>query len=301
MLFARPKRRKGIITDRKQLEQIFQHLAITVEQMSEGIAVVDAGGVVHFINTAWAQMHGYDSSSELLEKDIDTFYVQKAPMGRIEFCFEQARKRTVYCVTRLHRRVDGSTFPTRTKVIALHDETGEINGFMILAMDITRAAMAEAELADMTRKVEQLQNELQTLDNQCNQGKQKQNLLQEKLSQMRAENLKFQQQAAVHSESQQQWSERDRQLDDKMAELLAENEELQSANIVLEDSKQSLHAMVEQLTTANEEMQGRLGRPEFDSDSFDEDGDYSSRNLGDRALFDSEKLKSLANLAKRLS
>jgi len=295
MFFRKPTKQKGMITERKQLEQILQHLAIGVEQMTEGLAVVDPDGIIHFINTAWAKMHGYENSSDLLEKQIDTFCAKKAPMGRIAFCLEQARKRTVYCVTQLHIRTDGSTFPTRTKVIALRDEKAQINGFMVFALDITKAALTEEELTDTARRAEQLQK---TLQDQSNDYKQKQNQLQQKLTQLRTENLKLQQQEAIQSETQQQWEQRHSQLDNEAAELLEENSELQCRISVLEDSERSLSVMVEQLTASNEQMQ-QLNQPEFNADTFEID-EGSCKGLDGTDLFDTGKIKALADFAKRL-
>jgi len=294
MLPRKPKRKKGIITNHRQLKQVLQHLAIAIEQMTEAIAVVDSEGVVHFINTAWAMMHGYESSSELLEKEIDTFCAKKAPMGRIKFCMEEAKKRMFYCTTQLHVRTDGSTFPAKTKVISLRDEGGEIDGFIVLVMDITKAALAEEELTDTVRTVEQLRSHVRTIDAQCNQDKQKQNQLQQKLGQVRVENLKLQQQVAIQSENQQQWEERHDQLDSQAADLLAENEGLQSTISTLEDSERSLRVMVEQLNAEKEQMQSRVVCPEF------EEGDDYCRGLEDENLFDPERLKSLADMARRL-
>lgn len=296
MFFRKPKKQKGIITERRQLEQILQHLAIAVEQMTEGIAVVDPDGIVHFINTAWAKMHGYEDSSYLLEKQIDTFYAKKAPMGRVAFCLEQARKTSLYCATQLHKRNDGSTFPTRTKVMALRDETGQINGFMIFALDITKAALIEEELTDTSRRAEQLKSQLQ---DQSEYSRQKQNELQQRLRQIRTENLKLQQQVAIQSETQQQWEQRHDQLDNEADELLEENSELQSKISMLEDAEISLTAMVEQLTVANEQMQLTLSQPEFDVDTFDA-GNDCSKGLGNGDLFDTGKIKALADFAKKL-
>src|SRR5210317_2224507 len=141
MLFGRKKR--AIFDDPGQVEQMLQHLGRISEQMDEGIVIVDNKGVVHFANTAWATMHGYKTSGELLEKSITFFHTQEQMKNEYRPFVEQSKRRDKYRAELSRVRADGTTFISRTKMVVLKDRRGRYNGLMIYAMDITEAKKTE--------------------------------------------------------------------------------------------------------------------------------------------------------------
>ena len=67
----------SIIAANKQAEQTRWYLTVVAELAMEGIIVVDLDGAIQFINMAWATMHGYEDSKELIGKQISIFHTNK--------------------------------------------------------------------------------------------------------------------------------------------------------------------------------------------------------------------------------
>ena len=62
-----------IATDR-QIEQILQQITVAPQQAADGIAVADWAGVIRFVNSSWAIMHGYKTIDQLIGKHISAFH-----------------------------------------------------------------------------------------------------------------------------------------------------------------------------------------------------------------------------------
>jgi len=52
-------------------------LSSAVEQSSEGMAIADLEGNLMYVNPAWAEMHDYDSSEELIGRSLKIFHNQE--------------------------------------------------------------------------------------------------------------------------------------------------------------------------------------------------------------------------------
>ena len=72
--------------------QLLRHLGMFVQLAEEGIAALDMKGVLHFVNRAWASMHGYETSNELLGKNINLFYTKERMKSEIAPFMEQTRR-----------------------------------------------------------------------------------------------------------------------------------------------------------------------------------------------------------------
>jgi len=134
---------KTAIVERKQVGQLLRHLGTITEQACEGIIVVDLKGVLHFVNTAWAKMHGYETGNELLGKQIGTFHTPEQMKNKVIPLSEQAKRDGSSTGTVIHLRKDGTKFTTRVKMGLLADEQGDTNGLIIYVIDITEFGQRE--------------------------------------------------------------------------------------------------------------------------------------------------------------
>ena len=74
MAFRKPSKVRINTADHKQLTQLLSHLGMIAEQADNGIVLVGLEGIIHFVNSAWARMHGYQNCTELLGKSIGQFH-----------------------------------------------------------------------------------------------------------------------------------------------------------------------------------------------------------------------------------
>jgi len=133
------------ITDRKRMEHELRRLAMIAEQAAEGIALADLDGKLQFVNHAWARMHGYESGSELVGKDLSIFHTDEQ-MKTDVIPFNVTVKRQGHHVGEVgHARRDGTIFPTHMSVVVLKDEQGEPYGLAAFVEDITHRKRAEEE------------------------------------------------------------------------------------------------------------------------------------------------------------
>ena len=120
------------IDQRQRLEgELQQHREVA----TKGIAVVDLGGTVHYVNQGWVEMHGYSSKAELIGKPISAFHTSEQWESEVTPFIEEAKHRGQLCGPIEHIRNDGGTLPTETTMIRLGSEEGGSIGFIVFAKD----------------------------------------------------------------------------------------------------------------------------------------------------------------------
>ncbi|MDA3834619.1 MAG: PAS domain S-box protein, partial [Spirochaetales bacterium] len=141
------------ISERKQMEEKLRRLARAVEQSIDGIAVADMDGNIEFVNSAWAQMHGY-KTEELTGKHLKIFHTTEQFHTDVNTFNDQVMKNGSHQGEVGHVRKDGSVFPTWMTTTLLKDEENRPIGLLGIARDITDRKQAEAELRTTLEKVE---------------------------------------------------------------------------------------------------------------------------------------------------
>ena len=141
------------ISERKQMEEELRRLARAVEQSSEGIAVADMDGNIEFVNSAWAQMHGY-RPDEVLGKHLKIFHTTEQLLTDVNPFNDLVMKNGSHQAEVGHARKDGSTFPTRMTATLLKDDDGNPIGLLGIVRDITERKQAESALKITLEKVE---------------------------------------------------------------------------------------------------------------------------------------------------
>ncbi|MBZ5529283.1 MAG: PAS domain S-box protein [Acidobacteriia bacterium] len=144
---------KQDITQRKQAEERAAWLAQVVENSSEMIAIGDSDLRITFANRAYLQALGY-SEKEVLGKLLPSF---QSPCNRPSLTEEietATSEQSGWKGEVLHRRRDGTDFPTLLSTGLLKDNEGHLLGVFGSALDISERKRAEEELresADRTR------------------------------------------------------------------------------------------------------------------------------------------------------
>ena len=94
-----------IIASYKKLEQSLRTLTMIVQQTDEAIAATDFDGTFQYVNNAWANMHGYETAKELIEKNINICHAEEQMENEVAPFIEEAKKkRTAYRAHRTHKK-----------------------------------------------------------------------------------------------------------------------------------------------------------------------------------------------------
>ncbi len=142
------------ISERKQVEEKLRRLAMIAEQAYEGIAFADLEGVIQFANQAWAQMHGYKTTEELIGKNFTLFHTEEQIQTEVIPFNEEVLKTGVNKGEMGHVRKDGTIFPTEMKVSLFRTDQSEPIGFIAFATDITERKEAETRLKQAKEEAE---------------------------------------------------------------------------------------------------------------------------------------------------
>ena len=97
----------NIITAHKRLEQMLWHLVMIADQADEGIAMLDLNGTLQFVNPAWAAMHSYNTTNELVGKHISVFHTEEQMIADVTPFIEETKHRGRLAGPAEHMRRDG--------------------------------------------------------------------------------------------------------------------------------------------------------------------------------------------------
>jgi PAS domain S-box-containing protein len=145
------------ITEQKEAEEALFRLERAVEQSIDGIAIPDLDGNIQFVNSAWAQMHGY-SVEELLGKHLSIFHTEEQLQEDVIPFNKRVMEVGAHQGEVGHVRKDGTTFPTWMTTTLLKDEKGNPVGLVGTARDITEQKRLEQAVQEsLERRGRQVQ------------------------------------------------------------------------------------------------------------------------------------------------
>ncbi len=134
------------VTERNKAEERLQRLAMIADQVGEGVVVSDLDGVLQFVNTAWARMHGYESGSELVGEHLSIFHSPEQMKTDVIPFNKKVKLKGCNAGEVRHIRVDGAKFPTEMTVTRFKNEQGKPIGLLAFAIDINDRKKAEEAL-----------------------------------------------------------------------------------------------------------------------------------------------------------
>ena len=130
---------------------------IVLDQMADGIIIVDAAGRLRWMNPAAMRMHGrpvrdlpreeWSRSYDLLRTDGTPYPSEESPLARALMCREVVDEEWIV------RRPDGALVRLRGSAAPLGDEHGDVLGAVVVMRDVTeRARLVQALHAETTAK-----------------------------------------------------------------------------------------------------------------------------------------------------
>ncbi len=156
------------ITDRKKAEEDIRLMSSAVEQTSDGIAVTDLKGNLLYLNSAFAQAHGYDCD-ELVGKNLSVFHTPEQ-MPAVDKANEKIQATGKFIGEIWHVRRDGSVSPALRHNCPLCNDNGAPVGMIGTLRDITEIRQTqdaltkrEAELEIKTKEFEEMNTALRVL------------------------------------------------------------------------------------------------------------------------------------------
>lgn len=139
-------RKDYMIATREQIEETVWYLTVIAERAMEAIIVIDFSGAVRFVNTAWARMHGYENSRELIGKHINVFHTEEQMETDVIPFIEEVKQRGQLAGPVEHVRRNGVPFSTEMLMVILRDRMGNAQGLIGFAKDVTNNEHTNDEL-----------------------------------------------------------------------------------------------------------------------------------------------------------
>ncbi|UCE99454.1 MAG: PAS domain S-box protein [Planctomycetota bacterium] len=259
MVLRRLSEWKTAIAEREQLAQMLRHLGRIAEQACEGIVVVDLKGTLHFVNTTWAKMHGYETCNDLLGKQISMFYDADQMKSKVILLSEQAKRGGLSSGTVKNLRKDGTEFHAKIKMIPLTDEKNNINGLMVFVIDITEYKQIENKLKETAEQNETLKQQVEQLQREANRHGEAEQCLKQQVAELNAANGELQHQLNEFRQAESELKKSREQLEQCLAEQRAElknlSENLQQETEQREQIEKHLKKQAVELTVLNEQLQ----------------------------------------------
>jgi len=159
MLFKSNKRTTEI-TDPIEARQILRHLGMLAERIDQAVIITDLAANVHFANTRWALMHGYESSAELIGKHISSFYSKQQMKDTIRGAMRQSKNTGLAIAFAENLKKDGTAFKTKIKMTALKEEKAKPEAILVFAEDLSKSSGLRLELERTKKQIEQLRSQI---------------------------------------------------------------------------------------------------------------------------------------------
>jgi len=293
MFFRRSSKRKTTIGDYKQVEQLLRHLGIIAQQVDQGIAIVDPNGTICFVNVPWAKMHGYKTSNELLGKQISAFHTQEKVKADLNPLIQETKRRGRSTCAVEHMRANGATFQTQMKMIVLKNEKGEAIGFIVIITDITERKRLEETATETTKQGKELKEQIEQPKHNIHEREQTEGHIKQQADELRAANEQLKHQITEHEQAEEC-------LKQQIAESTAANEQLKDQIVENEQTRKEFIEQLDALKGNIEEIQYENTECSQEQEILRASTDNSKKSGKPITLFDDEKLKDIAELAKRL-
>ena len=133
------------ISRRKEVEETLRKQLTAMETSIDGMAIIDAKGHFIYVNHAYAEMHGYLGSEEILSRHWGMLYTPKEGKRIQREIMRSLRQKGKWRGESCGRRRDGSVFPQEISLTVL-----EGGGVINVVRDITDRKETEEKLRYMS-------------------------------------------------------------------------------------------------------------------------------------------------------
>ena len=156
---------------RDRLEGVLSYQNALFDNAGVMLMATDETGVIRLFNPESVTNMGYAESDVINKKNIISFHDTKEIAAKRKELFDEYKikikndfdviveksKRNIHEeVQYTYVKNNGSTFPASVTITVIKDSMGKINGFMVIAIDISERKRAEAELRSALEKEKEL-------------------------------------------------------------------------------------------------------------------------------------------------
>ena len=133
-----------------------------VEVAGHAIYITDRNGVIEYVNPSFVKTTGYDQSSIIGKK---TSVIKSKKMGQQYYkkLWETILKGDVWCEEVINKRKNGELYTALQTISPIINDTGSIESFVAVQMDITRQKEVEKLLQQQTKALSERVKELNCL------------------------------------------------------------------------------------------------------------------------------------------
>ncbi len=133
------------ITNRKEIEQEKNKLAIAVEQLAETIIITDSLGVIEYVNPAFEKLTGF-SKEDVIGKSMNILKSGEHDDSFHRSLWETITNKKIWKGTIINRKKNGELFEEITTISPILDDREEICNFVAVKSDISRIRELEQQL-----------------------------------------------------------------------------------------------------------------------------------------------------------
>jgi PAS domain S-box-containing protein len=139
------------LTDINAAQQELKRLGQAVEQIQDGIAIVDSEFRLESVNPAWKRLHVV-ASEDVLRKPYIECFAPGVFQSHAQGAIDKACRDGYWRGELVHSRSDRTMFPADVCISALREKAdSEVSGYVITVRDITEVKRAEQNMAVLWR------------------------------------------------------------------------------------------------------------------------------------------------------
>jgi PAS domain S-box-containing protein len=268
----------GIGTKFRQLETAMRCLSAIVENSQESVAVVGLDGELLYANPAWAKMHGYQASRELVGRHIRVF-LEQAESGTAAL-IEQVRHTGRLTKIVGHRRADGTTFSSEMILVGFRDGVGRTAGFIAFVAEPAKGknTSGQPEVAGPDRENRQLKQEA---------------------GELLAVKQQLSEQFNARARTEQQLKKCQQELEFLVGELSQARELLKQEQKKYTEQMQTVRRQLSQLKEENKRLNDEIAELKHQEVEYLDDIANEKGEVNPVRGLDTEELKALSEMAKK--
>jgi PAS domain S-box-containing protein len=133
------------ISERKKAEEERRRLAAAVEQAAESIMITDASGVIEYVNPAFEKTSGY-TAEEVRGRGAGILKSGRQDAEFYRQLWATITGGSAWSGRMVNRKKDGSLFTEECMISPVRGEGGEINHFVAVKSDVSKALELEDQL-----------------------------------------------------------------------------------------------------------------------------------------------------------
>jgi len=129
-------------------------------EKSNIISRTDTNGIITFVNDEFCKISGY-SKEELIGKNHNIVRDPHVPSSNFKLLWDTIQSKQTFKATVKNRAKDGSTFYVNTTVTPILDSNNNIEEYIAIRYDVTKAVMMKKELERKDKELEELNKNLE--------------------------------------------------------------------------------------------------------------------------------------------